>query len=81
MACCVSLRCLSVVWLKTGITQLVQQGMSEPAIRKLVGHTNAHSLDPYLHLSDSFVEAEFEKAQAILNPKRWLPLAPEGGLS
>lgn len=55
--------------------------MSEPAIRKLVGHKNAHSLDPYLHLSDSFVEAEFEKAQAILNPKRWLQLAPEGGLS
>lgn len=65
----------------TGITQLVQQGMSEPAIRKLVGHTNAHSLDPYLHLSDSFVEAEFEKAQAVLNPKKWLQLAPEGGLS
>jgi integrase/recombinase XerC len=63
----------------TGITQLVQQGMSEPAIRKLVGHTNAHSLDPYLHLSDSFVEAEFEKAQTTLNPKRWLQLAPEGG--
>jgi len=65
----------------TGITQLVEQGMSEPAIRKLVGHSNAHSLDPYLHLSDAFVEAEFEQAQAILNPKQWLALAPAGGQS
>jgi integrase/recombinase XerD len=65
----------------TGITQLVQQGMSEPAIRKLVGHRNAQSLEPYLHLSDRFVEAEFEKAQTVLDPKQWLQLAPIGGLS
>lgn len=62
----------------TGISHLVMQGMSEPAIRKLVGHRNAHSLDPYLHLSDRFVEAEFEKAQLVLNPSHWLSL-PEGG--
>ncbi|BCL79623.1 phage integrase [Ktedonobacteria bacterium brp13] len=49
----------------TGISQLVMQGMSEPAIRKLVGHRNANSLEPYLHLSDHFVAAEFEKAQSV----------------
>jgi site-specific recombinase XerD len=62
----------------TGISQLVMQGMSEPAIRKLVGHRNAHSLDPYLHLSDRFVEAEFAKAQLVLNPAGWLS-SLEGG--
>ncbi len=62
----------------TGITHLVQQGMSEPAIRRLVGHRNAQSLEPYLHLADRFVETEFEKAQAALQPTRWLPL-PQGG--
>ena len=62
----------------TGITRLVMQGMSEPAIRKLVGHRNAHSLDPYLHLSDRFVEAEFEKAQEILSPQKWLHSWQEG---
>jgi integrase/recombinase XerC len=56
----------------TGITRLLMQGMSEPAIRKLVGHRNAHSLEPYLHLSDRFVEAEFEKAQDILSSQHWL---------
>jgi hypothetical protein len=54
--------------------------MSEPAIRKLVGHRNAHSLEPYLHLSNRFVEVEFEKAQAALSPRRWLELPPQGGL-
>lgn len=47
----------------TGITHLVQQGMSEPAIRKFVGHSSPESLEPYLHLSDEFVAKEFEKAQ------------------
>jgi site-specific recombinase XerD len=64
----------------TGITQLVTQGMSEPAIRKLVGHRNARSLEPYLHLSDRFVEAEFTKAQNVLHPERWLRPVDEGGL-
>ncbi len=64
----------------TGITSLVMQGMSEPAIRKLVGHRNAHSLEPYLHLADRFVESEFEKAQEVLHPRRWLQLSPEGGV-
>jgi len=63
----------------TGITQLVMQGMSEPAIRKLVGHRNAQSLEPYLHLSDRFVEAEFEKAQTVLHSSKWLSLPQEGG--
>jgi site-specific recombinase XerD len=62
----------------TGISQLIMRGMSEPAIRKLVGHRNAHSLDPYLHLSDRFVEAEFEKAQPVLDPAGFLSLQ-EGG--
>lgn len=50
----------------TGITHLVQQGMSEPAIRSMVGHSSPDSLTPYLHLSDEFVAQEFEKAQAAL---------------
>jgi site-specific recombinase XerD len=50
----------------TGITHLVQQGMAEPAIRSMVGHRSPDSLTPYLHLSDEFVAAEFEKAQAAL---------------
>jgi integrase/recombinase XerD len=61
----------------TGITHMVQQGMSEPAIRKLVGHRNAQSLEPYLHLADRFVETEFEKAQVVLQPRSWLSL-PQG---
>ncbi len=60
----------------TGISYLVMQGMSEPALRKLVGHRNANSLEPYLHLSDRFVEREFEKAQAVLHPQRWGELLP-----
>jgi len=63
----------------TGITSLVVQGMSEPAIRKLVGHRNAKSLEPYLHLSDRFVETEFEKAQGVFHPRQWLQLPQEGG--
>lgn len=50
----------------TGITHLVQQGMSEPAIRNMVGHRSPDSLTPYLHLSDEFVAEEFEKAQGAL---------------
>ena len=50
----------------TGITHLVQQGMSEPAIRSMVGHRSPDSLTPYLHLSDEFVAKEFDKAQAAL---------------
>jgi len=61
----------------TGITHLVQQGMSEPAIRKLVGHRNAQSLEPYLHLSDRFVETEFAKAQPALLGTNWCSL-PQG---
>jgi site-specific recombinase XerD len=61
----------------TGISQLVMQGMSEPAIRQLVGHRNAQSLEPYVHLSDRFVESEFAKAQAVLQPAHWLPLPRE----
>jgi integrase/recombinase XerD len=56
----------------TGITQLVMQGMSEPAIRKLVGHRNVNSLLPYLHLGDAFVAAEFEKAQQVFSPVKHL---------
>jgi integrase len=47
----------------TGITQLVQQGMTEPVIRQLVGHRSPDSLLPYLHLSDDFVATEFAKVQ------------------
>jgi site-specific recombinase XerD len=64
----------------TGITQLIQKGMSEPAVRGLVGHTHPASLDPYLHLTDRFVESEFEKTQEALSPARWLSTPPEGGL-
>jgi site-specific recombinase XerD len=63
----------------TGISQLVMQGMSEPAIRKLVGHRNAHSLEPYLHLSDRFVEVEFQKAERAFVPHHLPQLLQEGG--
>jgi integrase len=56
----------------TGITQLVQQGMPEPAIRQFVGHRSPDSLLPYLHLSDDFVAREFTQAQAGLSPAAWL---------
>lgn len=64
----------------TGITSLVMQGMSEPAIRQLVGHRNAHSLEPYLHLTDRFVEAEFTKAQMALDASKGLSLSLNGGV-
>ena len=63
----------------TGITQLVQQGMAEPAVRQFVGHRSANSLLPYLHLCDEFVETEFAHAQAGLDPAHWLGLSPLGG--
>jgi integrase/recombinase XerD len=63
----------------TGITQLVQQGMPEPAIRKMVGHRRPESLSPYFHLCDEFVEAEFEQAQAALNPSIQVGFSPPGG--
>lgn len=50
----------------TGITQLVHQGMAEPAIRRFVGHRRADSLLPYLHLADDYIATEFEKVQAGL---------------
>jgi integrase len=65
----------------TGITQLIQQGMPESAIRKLVGHRHPSSLLPYLHLVDTFVETEFQQAQAGLNLAAWLELPPAGGAS
>jgi integrase len=64
----------------TGITQLVQQKMPEPAIRKLVGHRHPDSLLPYLHLGDDFVEAEFERVQARLNSVERLKLLAPGGV-
>ena len=63
----------------TGITQLVQQGMLEPAIRDMVGHRSPDSLTPYLHLCDEFVQMEFERAQAALNPSVWLDMSLPGG--
>jgi site-specific recombinase XerD len=65
----------------TGITQLVQQKMSEPAIRKLVGHRRPESLLPYLHLGDDFVESEFERAQAALDSAHQLTQQLTGGVS
>lgn len=50
----------------TGITQLIQAGMSEPAVRTLVGHRHPASLAPYLHLTDTFVADEFATAQQAL---------------
>ena len=55
----------------TGITQLVEQGMPEPALRQFVGHRRPESLLPYLHLSDTYVESEFAQAQAGLNLVTW----------
>ena len=63
----------------TGITQLVQQGMPEAAIRNMVGHHSPDSLTPYLHLCDEFVETEFERTQNALNPSMWLEGSPAGG--
>jgi integrase len=64
----------------TGITQLVQQGMAEPAIRDLVGHRSPDSLTPYLHLCDPFIEAEFERAQAALDLLPWFEAAQPGAV-
>jgi integrase/recombinase XerC len=63
----------------TGITQLVQEGMPEPAIRDMVGHRSPDSLSPYLHLCDEFVQTEFERTQAALDPSVWLDLPLLGG--
>lgn len=65
----------------TGITQLVHQGMPEPAIRQFVGHRSPDSLLPYLHLSDQFVALEFEHALAGLSPAGWLRSLAPGGAS
>ncbi len=62
----------------TGITQLVQHKMPEPAIRKLVGHRHPDSLQPYLHLGDDFVQREFEAAQAALTSATWYQLLQGG---
>jgi integrase/recombinase XerD len=63
----------------TGITQLVMGGMSEAAIRKLVGHRHADSLLPYLHLGDQFVATEFEKAQNLFKTHQVAQLLSSGG--
>ena len=64
----------------TGITQLVTQGMSEAAIRQLVGHRHVESLLPYLHIGDAYVDAEFEKAQQVFTASSTLRLPPIGGI-
>jgi site-specific recombinase XerD len=64
----------------TGITQLVTQGMSEAAIRQLVGHRHIDSLLPYLHVGDPYVAAEFEKAQQVFTASSTLRLPPIGGV-
>jgi site-specific recombinase XerD len=64
----------------TGITQLVQQGMPEPAIRNMVGHRNPNSLSRYLHLCDQFVETEFERAQAVFTSLSELEADLVGGV-
>lgn len=63
----------------TGITQLIQAGMSEPAVRKLVGHRHPASLEPYLHLNDAFVAEEFATAQHGLDMTSYRALLTEGG--
>jgi site-specific recombinase XerD len=63
----------------TGITQLIQAGMSEPAVRKLVGHRHPASLEPYLHLNDAFVAEEFATAQQGLDLTSYRALLTEGG--
>ncbi len=63
----------------TGITSLVMQGMSESALRKLVGHRNVNSLLPYLHLGDRYVALEFEKAQNVFSPTSTLHMQVPGG--
>jgi site-specific recombinase XerD len=63
----------------TGITQLIQAGMSEPAVRKVVGHQHPASLEPYLHLNDAFVADEFAMAQQGLDMATYRALLTEGG--
>ena len=65
----------------TGITQLVQQGMAEPALRAFVGHRRPESLLPYLHLVDRYVEDEFRRAQGAFEPGWLHELAGPGGAS
>jgi site-specific recombinase XerD len=65
----------------TGITHLLQHGMPEPVIRQLVGHRHPDSLLPYLHLTDTFVETEFEQAQLSLNLATWFEAPVSGGAS
>lgn len=50
----------------TGITQLLEHGMPEPAVRKLAGHRRPGSLTPYEHLSDHYTEREFRRAAPAL---------------
>ena len=64
----------------TGITLLLQHHMPEPALRTLVGHKNAHSLEPYTHLSDTFVQTEFEQAAAAFSLPRWFDQLSEEDL-
>jgi integrase/recombinase XerD len=64
----------------TGITQLLQQGMAEPAIRQFVGHRRPESLLPYLHLADTYVATEFARAQEAFEPGRLLDVLQAGGL-
>lgn len=63
----------------TGITQLIQQGMPEPAVRALVGHRHPSSLLPYLHLRDEYVATAFEAAQQGLDQETYRALLDEGG--
>ena len=63
----------------TDITQLIQAGMAEPAVRKLVGHRHPASLEPYLHLNDAFVADEFATAQQGLDLASYRALLTEGG--
>jgi integrase len=56
----------------TGITQLLQHGMAEPALRASVGHRRPESLLPYLHLADRYIEDEFRRAQDAF-ALGWLP--------
>ncbi len=56
----------------TGITQLLEAGMPEATVRALVGHRRPESLQPYTHLHDTFVEAEFRRSEAALATQRWV---------
>lgn len=63
----------------TGITQLIEKGMPEPAVRKLVGHRHAASLEPYLHLSDDYVAEAFSTAQQAFDMNTYCRLLQQGG--